>query len=329
MAWINITFAFESKLTAAKLNNLQNNLLAITAGDLGAPKLQNAALSTSLGFLQIASNSVTQSDVKSTTAEQSQASIAPNATHEFTPTGGDWTMNGFVGQDTTISAAEHFEIRCHSGQQANLIRVRNRIGGATKTAFLLTRFIQASPPYNLGNGDIPLFIFLMLDKTTKEIIASEIAEDPPWYAHGPHMQGLPGRIEKYLGVWGLDIKTILGDPVKRESVLARFKSLTESQLQKLKREDFTQVEKNIDMKTVPHLFNNFDANKHVIVLADPCGDLVETLYHMKKARCFDDMKKECLVKLFDSGKIKIKDQLKGVHCPPQVLPVGVGWVRSL
>jgi len=328
MTWTNLTFANGDILTSSDMTSMDDNFDAITAGDSGAPKLTNAALNTALTQTQIAAAAVAQADLKSTTANQSSGSVASNGTFEFTPTGGLFTFAGFVGQNTAVTSTEHMRIRCHSSQQANLIRVKNNVGAA-KTASLLTRFIQGSPPYNLGNGDIPLFVFLLLDKTTKEILGAELAEDPPWYAYGPHTLGLYGKIEKYIGVWGRNLGSILDDPKERDEVLLKLKKLNDLKIQALKKEPWSQQDKNIDMNIVPHLFNQYDSLKHDVVLVDPCGSIVETLSYMHKAMCLEDMKKESLIGLFENGKIKIKSPLRGVVCPKGVIPLGVEWARSL
>ena len=46
------------------------------------------------------------------------------------------------------------------------------------------RFVQASPPYNLGNGDIPLFVFVEV-ASDGSILGTCVSTDPPWAYNGP------------------------------------------------------------------------------------------------------------------------------------------------
>ncbi len=46
MPWTNITFAFGSKLTSAKMTNLMNNFKALANSNAGAPKIANQALNS-------------------------------------------------------------------------------------------------------------------------------------------------------------------------------------------------------------------------------------------------------------------------------------------
>lgn len=49
---------------------------------------------------------------------------------------------------------------------------------------LRTRFINASPPFDLGDGQIPLFVFVEINSQGK-IIGSYVAPIPPWAYAGP------------------------------------------------------------------------------------------------------------------------------------------------
>src|SRR3990167_709514 len=46
------------------------------------------------------------------------------------------------------------------------------------------RYVQASPPYNLGDGDVPLFVFVVVNSLGK-IESTYVAQDPPWANNGP------------------------------------------------------------------------------------------------------------------------------------------------
>jgi len=70
-AWTNLTFGFESKLTASKLNNMFNNLLAISEGSTGAPNYVAASYGSGIfAVADIAPNAAGRSEFKTTTAQQ-------------------------------------------------------------------------------------------------------------------------------------------------------------------------------------------------------------------------------------------------------------------
>jgi len=52
-----------------------------------------------------------------------------------------------------------------------------------QTAYAEWQYFAASPPYDLGNGEVNGFIYLKFDIVTGSIVSTSIAEDPPWYGN--------------------------------------------------------------------------------------------------------------------------------------------------
>lgn len=55
------------------------------------------------------------------------------------------------------------------------------------TAYLQSRYIQSSPPYDFGDGHVMGFVYLALNNNG-DVISSWIAPDPPWYGNGSNIQ---------------------------------------------------------------------------------------------------------------------------------------------
>lgn len=57
--------------------------------------------------------------------------------------------------------------------------------GAGQNIDARQRYVNASPPYDLGDGEIPLFVYLRVAKGTGAVLASYVANVPPWAYNGP------------------------------------------------------------------------------------------------------------------------------------------------
>lgn len=78
MAWTELTFSFGSTLDAAKMNQLQANFTAITAGDAGAPKFQGDAFEDLL---------FASPDISKSSGGGGDVSVGAGATYTFTGPG--------------------------------------------------------------------------------------------------------------------------------------------------------------------------------------------------------------------------------------------------
>ncbi|MCK5608707.1 hypothetical protein KAR91_42915 [Candidatus Pacearchaeota archaeon] len=58
-------------------------------------------------------------------------------------------------------------------------------GSAVRTIYAQQRYISASPPYKIGDKKWGHFLYLLQNISTKEVIASYEAEDPPYAYNGP------------------------------------------------------------------------------------------------------------------------------------------------
>ncbi len=323
MAWTTLSFPFGSILTSTKMTQLYDNLTALADGATGAPPIQTAALEQTGGSeavtqATIRASAVGQGELKTTTATQS-ATAGSQATGDILPTGGSYSLFMTIGglQSSQLHWATN-----GSSSFNNTVSVYNSDSANNYTVYLFSRYVQASPPYNYGAGDVPLFVLVMLDKNTREVLATYAAEDPPWAYHGPHiLHPVIGKLQKYLGIWGKDPKKIWAgkDNMTRGDYLTairKLRSLTEDELVSALSKDFTMDEKMVDMNIVPHLFNEFDPNKHVVVQIDPLTKLCEDLHCLMTMPGAPDPSS-----LLHDGSIKIIRDIQSARIQPGVIMV--------
>jgi hypothetical protein len=146
LAWTNLTYIYGSQLTATKMNQLYDNFAAMAGANTGAPRLASASLETAL---------VTQSRLSTATA----SGLAGGT---YTLVGGTyswWTASSTGGEfvDTGITGAG--------------------LSSISGSAYYDERYIQASPPYDFGDGAIPLFLFMVIGDNRQ----FSAAPDPVWH----------------------------------------------------------------------------------------------------------------------------------------------------
>ena len=172
--------------------------------------------------------------------------------------------------------------------------VRYSEGTATVTANIDSYYITASPPYNLGDGEIPLFCFLKLDKD-KKIVQVSADMSPPWVYNGPTRAVKDIIIDgkQYTNIKKIDEET---GAVINEQV------------------ELTHDIKNADMKIIPH---PFILNKdEQVLLLDP----VETLEIME----IRDAGLRPSELLFNDY-LRLDNTPITRHAPPGVLPAKFKW----
>ena len=148
----------------------------LTAGPVRSTSGTSSIITGGVTQTHLAANSVGQSEVK-TASEYKSTSSAWNAT------GGQYVLsslyragnggNGFIYQEELVS-----------GNLSFLARWRYYSGGSGSYMGAYLYYIPASPPYDMGDGDIPLFLYADLDVNGK-VIGFGHAPDPPWAYNGP------------------------------------------------------------------------------------------------------------------------------------------------
>ena len=140
-------------------------------------------------------------------------------------------------------------------------------GGPIVTA--RSRYIQASPPYDIGDGHIHTFIYLVIENGTGKILESLHAADPTWANNGP--TDIRPEYEKdgklYKHIKRFDKTKKYSDPDCITNTL----------------EEITLDYKNSDMDLLPHPYiGRTDMEGKSVVLIDPCSDIALKIEELKE-----------------------------------------------
>lgn len=162
------------------------------------------------------------------------------------------------------------------------------------------RYITASPPYDLGDGEVGGFIFLLLN-SSGDIVAHYAADTPPWAYNGKtkitpdYICPLSGK--KYINV------------TKKRSLEEVMDGVTEG---KSVKKEITDAIKNADMADIPHPFGKIPSG-HRVVLLDPVSDKTERLISFQNNGGSDEV-----MDAITKGYIKIDNESIKRKCPKSV-----------
>jgi hypothetical protein len=263
----------------------------------------------------IAAGGVAQSHLKTTEGSVSWTSVTvpasrtlPGGAYGFYPRISFSTGGGSgLGYTISVEGRSGLSGNVAAGSYISLTGANGPFDDETVTAF--QRYIQSSPPYNLGNGDIPVFVFALVDKGSGKIIGSYVAEDPPWANNGP-TDIRPDYIDATGRKYKIDRS---GVRAALRRALEEGTSAADIQAQAV---EITQALKQADMPIFPHPFPGIDPATQEAVLLDPVGEKAELLHNLLLAG--EDISQ--LLK-----RIRLGDQLDAI-APPGV--VVRRWVWS-
>lgn len=141
-------------------------------------------------------------------------------------------------------------------------------------------YIQASPPYDLGDGEIPLFIFLHINDSGKIRSVYE-APEAPWHYNGPtsikadfYKSGKAYQYRKSMDHVPFTYDEAKQDVEKLKEYIREFNLANNVSV------EITQKIKNQDMDIIPVPFLNIPKNE--IVMLDPVCDLCWELFWLKE-----------------------------------------------
>lgn len=314
MAWTDLSFSYGSLLTSTKMTQVDDNFDALAAGSSGAPKIQTAALEQTASSEAVTQDTVRdsaigQAQLKSS-VQQSNHNPGSPAHYDFSTTGGTYTLGWFLSDASGNPNAEG----------VNTGGYTTSIGcGVIYNAYLQCRYISASPPYNLGDGDIPLFVYLEV-RPDGTIEKCDTAMDPPWYYNGPR------RINPYTVM-----KTPAGNRYRRvRQIIAEFGSpraaraagLTRAQIidrlmtDPMVDEDLTMQIKIRDAVHIPHPFTAVTPG-NTVVLLNPFNAMMDRLFALFQE--LDPEENPC--KLFSDGRFNVSNTALNLNAPPGVIVV--------
>ena len=319
-----------SNINAGKINNAYVNTGAgngldsdLLDGQHGS-YYQNASNLTSgtLSMSRIGTDAITSDKIGSNAVGQSE--LGPGAVHQSemdTSTESDSTSSTsgvtFILTAGSWALGNHTNYISGSGSTGAFIANVGLIGEdvititTTKYSYLTmesptgitlestTRYINSSPPYDLGDGEIALFTWARLN-SNGEIVAIQASESPPWAYNGP-TNITPSRVEKN------------GDKFRTIRTINE-----ETGAVDLVEELITMEIKNRDMELLPHPFASLDAGDTVVLLDPP--DMLE-LSEIRKAG-------ESVNELLHSDYLRLDNTPISRCAPTGVMPCKFKWKNT-
>ncbi len=294
----------DSIVDVSLIDKLDQNPHAIAEGASGAPKIQSAALDSDIvTAAKIAANAVGQSEIASGAVHQSEldtssgiVSVSDGAA-DLTLPGGQY---GFYPQlradngDITISLDARLANDVDSATYAANIYL-SVSGSSTPDGYARQRYVNSSPPIDLGDGDIPLFFFAMM--RGGKMFATYAADVPPWLYNGP-TNTRPDEVLKS----GKKLQW-------RRTIDPTTKRVTKEKI------EITQAIKNADMGIIPHPFPKSSKNDSIVLLDPPSTDELLDLHEAG----------EEVHKLIKDDYIRIGNERLQRCGPDGVMPVSFKW----
>lgn len=297
----------DSPLIADTLFKLRDNPEAIALGLSGATRIQAAALDVGVALANIAAGTIVQGKLSTSSGEVS--TITNNA--DTVLPGGEYGFYPRLRVDSPITFAHALmcadtyydgsAVATNSNPMSTTYATRISFGGVSSgVVYAQQRYINASPPYNLGDGDVPLFVFVVMN-SAGDVESTYAADVPPWAYNGP--------------------TRVTADRIAADGRKFQNRRFIDPRTGNLIRDEIeiTHEIKNADMALIPHPFFGNDLTGKTVVLLDP----VETLD---------------LLDLHEMGE-SVADMLYGRHlvvdsdriaraCPAGVQACAIKWKQA-
>lgn len=291
------------------MTRMRDNPIALSEGATGAPQIQNAA---------IAASAVHTTELNTTLPA---AVTTTTAALGFDMTGG---MYVFCPQFKTTSGGIAYGYGYNNAfgtggnnpsSSSTSYTTRMGIGSnnVSYTASCQWRYVAASPPHDMGDGEIPLFIYALVD-SSGEVVATSIAEEPIWLHNGPTI-AMPEY--KRLGKSYKKIRDITPE-IKKLSPKERAAAIKALPLIEI---EIMQDLVHADMDIVPHPFTGNDLAGLTPVMLDPVSNTVRELSELREFG-------EDIGQLLHDGEIKIGNTSLNRVTPAGLLIPSTTWKKT-
>lgn len=266
----------ESPGTTTLFTRLRDNPIAITEGSTGAPKIQQAAIenqAVNVSKLERTSGTVSVACSSGTyyTGVLAGGDFAFRVRTRWSSTTGLLYFEGYTDRSPNTSFASP--------------QLQFNVNTAT-TAYGREYYVQTSPPYDLGDGEIGLFVFALIDNGTGRIEKTYAAPEAPWHNNGPTSIAVDYYDENKRG-WRKSKGGLI---------------------------EITQEVKQADMPLIPHPFITDDLTGKTVVLLDPVADSTWGLFERhEEGDCISEMLHEGHLIVDNSGLVR--------NGPPGVIAV--------
>jgi hypothetical protein len=303
----NSEIAVDEPVTTGLMTKIRDNPIAITEGSTGAPKIQEAALDSGIvsqGKLQTTTQTITKAagSVSPETWAYSSDTIFTEPNYSIgcryyktaNPVSNDHSalFEDYRSHKTNTPGARYGRVGVYNESVSSSVNLQ---GDAVIT------YITSSPPYDLGDGEVPLFIFLHIKNGIIDTVSTSI--DPPWAHNGPtstkpdRIEGIGGLKRKYKTIYIPDEST---GAIKTHEV------------------EIDTVYKNKDMPIVPHPF--ILNNNESVILLDP----VETNYFLELQNAGENINS-----LIINDYIRLDNTPITRNAPPGVIASRFKWKNTV
>lgn len=341
MPWTDVrpAIGIDKPIRASTHLAMYENLLALAAGEPGAPPLDGAALiNGSVTANKLASGIIDRSVIKtavgtvSTTAPSSVLTL-PGGDYGFYPRlrvsstiGSVFAAMGYgsvdVDDDDNDGNPDPFEQANANGlgtsNRSTIVLGSDRHLSSDPRIYARQRYVQSSPPYNLGDGDIPLFVFVQIERGSGRVVSTYVAPDPPWAYNGPTdttpqlrtPDGRGWRFKPGCRRAACDALDRLVQVAMRGAAVDELAAHEQTFLDQVVPVD--QALKNADLAVVPHPFCSTGDDCQVVLLDPPATlDLLE--------RHEDG---DSLAEMLHAGDLVVDNKMLARAVPPGVEAAG-------
>lgn len=231
------------------LNYDTGGLTSVSQGDLnvltGSVSVSTASIGTTSGFTTL-----------------------PGGSYGFWPQTRKIMSGGSNNSSGYMYPAENTGVTTTSYATRVALYIVKTAGVSTDTFYAQQTYISSSPPFDLGDGEVGGFIFLLMN-ADNTIAGTYIADAPPWAYNGP-----------------TDIKACKKCPITGQKYRRVMKKQTLEQVLdgaeiEFEYEAITQKIKNADMKLIPHPFT--PENGQTVVMLDPMDDKIRRMMAYQNA----------------------------------------------
>lgn len=188
----------DSPLTESLFTRLRDNPLAIAAGLSGAPNVQTAGLeqangseavtaatvrANTLTATEIAQNAIHQSELASSNSEQTNTIGSGLVGFIQNLTGGNHTISAQTKWGANPGTGSYIAVLAGDLSLSYITHAMGFAASSGQVAYVNSRYVTASPPYDLGDGDLDFFLMFCVS-SAGDILAAYAAPDPIWVHNG-------------------------------------------------------------------------------------------------------------------------------------------------